>query len=94
MALKRIVIGNLAKKKDNPNSRYLKVNLNPKDGTSVTLNHGEYINIESNEERLAALPEAVEKGRLSPETAEKIRAQIEKDAGFGVFAQAYVLREQ
>lgn len=94
MALKRIVLGNLAKRKDNPNSRYLKVNLNPRDGTEVTLKHGEYINIESNEDRLAGLPEAVEKGRLSPETADKIRAQIEKDKNFGVFAQAYVLREE
>lgn len=87
MAYKRIVLGNVSKAKEG-NSRYLKVNMNPKVAKEVTLKNGDYINIESFEELLANAQQAVEDGKLGPDVLESIRTRIEKDRSFGAFAQA------
>lgn len=93
MAKKRIDIGNLAKSRDG-NSRFLKVNLNPKVAESVTLKSGDYINLENLDAQLASLDEALSAGKLSPEFVASKKVQIEKDKTYGVIARAYITREE
>lgn len=91
---RRVVLGNVVNSREG-NGKYIKVNLNPnKDGKSVTIKSGQYINIEPLQAKLDGLPEAVESGRLSEELAEKIQERIEKDMSFGAIAEAYIVVEE
>lgn len=73
-------IGSVYKSQDPAKSNYIKVDLQNKD--SITLKHGEYVQVESKAYQLKSLQAAVEAGKISEENGEKARARIEKMPDF------------
>ncbi len=81
-------IGSVYKSQDPTKSNYIKVDLLSKD--SITLRHGEYINVESKAYQLKSLAEALAAGRISEDNAEKAKARIEKMPDFVLGELIYV----
>lgn len=73
-------IGSVYKSQDPNKSNYIKVDLMNKD--SITLKHGEYVQVESKAYQLKSLQAAIEAGRMTEENGEKARARIEKMPDF------------
>lgn len=93
MAKRYVTLGNVTKSKDGK-SRYIKVNINPKDG-AVTLKNGDYINLNDFEGQIAQAQAAVADGNPNAEARlEATMKRIEKDKEFGAFAQATLSSEE
>lgn len=76
MAKKRVKLGQVYKSKDATKSNYIQID--PQLKQPVTLNPGQYIQVESKGYQLASLARAAEKGLISEENAEKAKDRIEK----------------
>lgn len=67
---KRTVVGAVLKDKDDPKKSYIKFN------KDVTFNKGDSLNLESKEDQLKSLEDAIAKGLLNAEVGEQIRERI------------------
>ena len=83
-------LGQVYKSKDPLKSNYIKIDLKGKD--SVTLKHGQYIQVESKAYQLASLGRAVEAGRLTGEQADQASERINKMPDF-VLGELILLTE-
>lgn len=81
-------IGSAYKSQDPTKSNYIKVDLLNKD--SITLRHGEYINVESKAYQLKSLEAALVAGKITEDNAEKAKARIEKMPDFVLGELIYV----
>lgn len=70
----RLKLGSVYKSKDPEKSNYIKIDLKSKD--TVTLKHGEYVQVESKAFQLRSVEKALEKGVLSKENAKKATDRI------------------
>lgn len=75
---KRVTIGSVMKSQKD-GKFYIKVNGEHK------LSDGQYLNLESKEDRIQSLDKAVEEGKLSEEKAREIRVSIDKTPAFVKF---------
>lgn len=83
-------LGQVYKSKDPNKSNYIKIDLLGKD--SVTLKHGQYVQVESKAYQLKSLDAAVEAGRMSAENAEKAKERVNKMPDF-VLGELILLSE-
>jgi uncharacterized Zn finger protein len=87
MAYKRIQVGSVLKSKDSSQPDYIKIE------NDVVLKKGDILNLESKKSKLAQLEKNVEAGKLSEETAAKIREGIEKTPDFVRFSIVKVTKD-
>lgn len=78
--MKRIKLGSIVKSKDPNKSDYIQID--KKLASPVTLQAGQYLQVETKAFQLASLERAVEANKISPENAEKARERIEKIPDF------------
>lgn len=83
-------LGQVYKSKDPLKSNYIKIDLNGRD--SITLKHGQYVQVESKAYQLASLQRAVEAGRLTAEQGEQAQARVSKMPDF-VLGELILLTE-
>lgn len=76
----RIKLGSIVKSKDPTKSNYLKID--EKLNGPVTLQPGQYLQVESKKFQLESLDRAEAAGKLNAENAAKIRERIEKIPDF------------
>lgn len=76
MAYSRKKIGAVLKSKDSTQPDYIKID------EDVVLKKGDVLNLESQKSKLASLEKNLEAGKISEETANKIREGIEKMPSF------------
>lgn len=72
----RVVVGSVIKSKDKNKPDYIKFR------TNVSFKEGDTISLETKAFKLHSLEQAVQSGKLSEESASKIRASIEKMPDF------------
>lgn len=72
MANKYLTVGKILKSKDKGSADYIRMEMD------VVLKKGDYLNLENKASRLKSLDTNVENGKLSEETANKIRENVEK----------------
>lgn len=87
MAKKRKTIGSVIKGKDGK-ADYIKIG-----NEDVVLKAGSYVNLESKKQRLESLDKAVADGKMKPETAEKVKAAVEKTPDFVRFSLSITVDE-
>lgn len=75
----RMVVGSVLRSKNEGDPPYIKIN------ESVTLTKGATLKLESKRFQLESLEKALENGKLTEETAEKIQARIEKIPDYVLF---------
>lgn len=84
MALKRTVVGSFNKSKDPSKPNYIKLTKN--------VQEGQYIRLESPKYQRDSLEKAIADGKISGETAEKVKERLDKIPSF-VLAECVVLSE-
>lgn len=85
---KRTTVGSIMKSKDDTKSNYLKVNLYKQD--SITLKHGQSLQVLSKSFKLKDLERLAKQGKLDEDTIDKMREQAEKMPDF-VLAEVVLL---
>lgn len=72
MAWKKTIVGSVLKSKTEGEPDYIKIN------EDIVLKKGDTLSLESKKSQLTSIDKAVENGKMSEETADKIRANVEK----------------
>lgn len=85
---KRTTVGSILKSKDDTKPNYLKVNLYKQE--SITLKHGQTLQVLSKNFKLKDLERLRKEGKLDEETLEKLQQQAEKMPDF-VMAEVVLL---
>lgn len=84
---KREVIGSFMKNKDENKAPYIKFK------ADVSFKEGDYVSLENKKFRLSSLEQTLAAGKISEETAAKIRENIEKMPDFVIAEVVQVSRE-
>ncbi len=90
MAKKRLKIGQVYKSKDATKSNYIQISTTLT--APVTLNPGQYLQVESKKYQLESLAGALSRGIITPENAEKAEERIQKIPDW-VLGEVIVLTE-
>lgn len=77
---KKTTVGSILKSKDDTKPNYLKVNLYKQ--TSITLKHGQSLQVLSKNFKLKDLERLRKEGKLDDDTIDKMQAQAEKMPDF------------
>lgn len=81
---KRVILGGIYQSKDK-SSTYMRT----RSDVDITIPKGSYINRTTLEDKRMSLDKALEDGKLSKETVDKIKAGLDKGESFGQLEEVY-----